>query len=355
MYYDYFGLDTSPFSLTPDPRFLYLSDEHREALAHLMFSSGEGGGFVLLTGEVGTGKTTICRAFLDQLPQQVEVALILNPKLSAAELLCAICDEFGIEFPPDTGSAPVLINLLNRYLLQAHAEHRRPVVLIDEAQNLSSAVLEQVRLLTNLETHTHKLLQIFLIGQPELRQKLNRPELRQLAQRITAHYHLGALTKSECQAYLKHRLAVAGVTRPLFTPAAIRRIHHHSNGIPRLINLLCDRALLGAYATEQHRIGRRIVDRASREIFATASQYKADSRWPVVAVSLLLLAALVLLAYRWQQSAQRQTATATPAAPASEYRTGRAAAAMWELAARERESNDTSTPHATARRRPMTA
>jgi len=190
IYQKYFGLRQPVFSITPDPHYLYLSRQHREALAHLLYGVREGGGFVLMTGEVGTGKTTICRAFLEQLPEQVDVALVLNPALTAPELLQTVCDEFGIESPPSETSIKVLLNRLNDYLLQAHAKGKRPVLMIDEAQNLAPDVLEQIRMLTNLETHTHKLLQVFLVGQPELRESLERKELRQLAQRITARFHL---------------------------------------------------------------------------------------------------------------------------------------------------------------------
>ena len=211
MYTKYFGLKEPGFSITPDPRFLYLSEDHREALAHLLYGAGEGGGFVLLTGEVGTGKTTICRTFLEQLPQEVDVALILNPPLTVPDLLYAICEEFGIPVSATIESPRVLVARLNRYLLEAHARNRRPVLLIDEAQNLSPDVLEQIRLLTNLETHTHKLLQIFLVGQPELRDLLDTRELRQISQRITARYHLLPLSRRETSNYVAHRLAVAGI------------------------------------------------------------------------------------------------------------------------------------------------
>jgi len=266
VYSDYFGLKEPSFSITPDPQYLFLSQQHREALAHLLYGAGENGGFVLLTGEVGTGKTTVCRAFLEQLPEHVDVALILNPALTGPELLQSICEEFGVELPREGISLKVLISRLNAYLLEAHGKGRRPVVMIDEAQNLAPEVLEQVRLLTNLETAKHKLLQIFLVGQPELRELLRGERLRQLDQRITARFHLSPLGKKETHEYIRHRLAVAGVERRLFTPGALGRIYQLTGGVPRLINILCDRALLGTYATRSNLVSARIVTQAHREL-----------------------------------------------------------------------------------------
>ncbi|MCF7985287.1 MAG: AAA family ATPase, partial [Thiohalocapsa sp.] len=254
MYPRYFGLKEASFSITPDPHYLFLSEQHREALAHLLYGAGDGGGFVLLTGEVGTGKTTVCRAFLEQLPSDVDVALVLNPAMTATELLHAICDEFRLDVPAAEQSVKALVDRLNGYLLDVHARGRRPVLIIDEAQNLRPKVMEQIRLLTNLETTKHKLLQIFLIGQPELRQMLASPDLRQLNQRITARFHLRPLGVRETAAYVDHRIAVAGVDRPLFTAAALREVHRRSGGVPRLINLLCDRALLGAAVSRQMQV-----------------------------------------------------------------------------------------------------
>ncbi|KAA6187019.1 AAA family ATPase [Thiohalocapsa marina] len=290
MYPRYFGLKEASFSITPDPRYLFLSEQHREALAHLLYGAGESGGFVLLTGEVGTGKTTVCRAFLEQLPDDVDVALVLNPALTALELLRAVCDEFGVQVPPSERSAKVLVDHLNRFLLQAHAEGRRPVLIIDEAQNLRPKVLEQVRLLTNLETTKHKLLQIFLIGQPELRDMLHSPDLRQLNQRITARFHLKPLTGRETAAYVDHRITIAGVERPLFSRAALRRVHRYSCGVPRLINLLCDRALLGAAVSRRMQVTPAIVTRAAREVLGPDSPARRRHG------QRLALAALVLLA-----------------------------------------------------------
>ena len=265
MYLDHFQLKETPFSISPDPRYLYLSDQHREALAHLVFGVERDGGFILLTGEVGTGKTTICRCLLDQLPEQCDVALVLNPRLTVRELLSTICDEFGIRYPKANQSIKTFIDLLNGYLLDSHARGRKAVLIIDEAQNLSPAVLEQIRLLTNLETTKRKLLQVILLGQPELREMLGRPELRQLSQRIIARYHLGPLTRADVDAYVNHRLAVAGAREPLFSPAAVNRLFVLSRGIPRLINIIADRAMLGAYAEGERFVTPSIVKRAALE------------------------------------------------------------------------------------------
>src|SRR3954468_10522242 len=214
MYASYFGLKQEPFSIAPDPRLLFMSERHREALAHLLYGVGGGGGFVLLTGEIGTGKTTVCRCFLEQIPPATDVAYIFNPKLTALELLQSVCDEFHIAVPRKEGAtAKDWLDPLNAYLLKAHADGRNSVLVIDEAQNLSADVLEQLRLLTNLETSERKLLQIVLIGQPELREVLARPELEQLAQRIVARYHLDALSLEETAQYVRHRLEVAGLSR----------------------------------------------------------------------------------------------------------------------------------------------
>ena len=290
MYATYFGLKESSFSITPDPQYLFLSEQHREALAHLVYGAGQNGGFVLLTGEVGTGKTTVCRAFLEQLPDQVDVALILNPAMTATELLRAACDEFRIPIADQDRTVKRLVDRLNQYLLEAHANGRRPVLMIDESQNLRPKVLEQIRLLTNLETTKHKLLQIFLIGQPELRELLQRPGLRQLNQRITARYHLRPFGARETADYVRHRLKVAGVDRPLFNRSSLRRIHRISGGVPRLINILCDRALLGACVTRSPMVTRRIVDRSAREVQGEDA-WQRRSRGPVhlaLATGLLL-------------------------------------------------------------------
>jgi len=268
MYLSFFGLNEKPFAITPDPRYLYLSERHAEALAHLLYGINEAGGFVQLTGEVGTGKTTIVRSLLAQAPKNAEIALILNPRVTAPEFLLTICEEIGIGVPDDAiGSLKDLVDILNDYLLKAHAGGRRVVLVVDEAQNLAPEVLEQVRLLTNLETPTQKLLQIILIGQPELRELLSRNELRQLAQRITGRYHLDPLSQDETTAYVRHRLRVAGATTDIFTPLALSEVYRLSDGVPRVINVICDRALLGAYTQDRHRVTPSLVRDAAAEVF----------------------------------------------------------------------------------------
>jgi general secretion pathway protein A len=268
MYLSFFGLNEKPFAITPDPRYLYLSERHAEALAHLLYGINEAGGFVQLTGEVGTGKTTVIRSLLAQTPQNAEIALILNPRMTAPEFLLTICEELGIGVPDDaTGSLKDLVDILSHYLLRAHSAGKRIVLVVDEAQNLAPDVLEQVRLLTNLETNTQKLLQIILIGQPELRDLLARNELRQLAQRITGRYHLCPLSRQETAAYVRHRLRVAGATSDVFGNAALLEVHRLSGGVPRVINVLCDRALLGAYTQDRHRVSATLVGRGAREVF----------------------------------------------------------------------------------------
>ena len=268
MYTSFFGLGEKPFAITPDPRYLFMSERHAEALAHLLYGITEAGGFIQLTGEVGTGKTTIVRSLLERMPGHADVAVILNPQLTPVEFVLTVCEELGI-FMRDEDSTSIkdLVDLLNRRLLEAHARGRRVVLIVDEAQNLTPSTLEQVRLLTNLETGSQKLLQIILIGQPELREALDRVELRQLAQRITGRYHLAPLSRSETAAYVSHRLKVAGATGEVFTPAALQEVHRLSSGVPRIINVICDRALLGAFTQEQHQIGAGMVREAASEVY----------------------------------------------------------------------------------------
>ena len=273
MYASFFGLNEKPFAITPDPRYLYLGRRHAEALAHLLYGITESGGFIQLTGEVGTGKTTVVRSLLEQLPEHADVALVLNPRLSSHEFLLTICDELHIEVP-DRGSLKSIVDALNARLLEAHAAGRRVVLIVDEAQNLSTDVLEQIRLLTNLETAKQKLLQIILIGQPELREVLERSDLRQLAQRITARYHLEPLEADELGAYLRHRLEVAGSRAQLFSPNAIKTLHRSSGGIPRLVNVLADRALLGAWSQEEPAVSGAMARKAANEVFGEHSRNK---------------------------------------------------------------------------------
>ncbi len=292
MYTGYFGLTEPPFSITPDPRYLYMSEAHREALAHLLYGIGEGGGFVQLTGEVGTGKTTLCRCLLEQLPPRVEVAFILNPKLTDVELLAAICDELRISYPTGTTSRKVYVDALHHHLLDAHGRGHRTVLIIDEAQDLAPDVLEQIRLLTNLETTTQKLLQIILIGQPELIRILDREDLRQLAQRVTARYHLRPFAEADTRAYIAHRLEVAGAKEKIVSDTAMRAVHQASRGIPRLINAICDRALLGAFSQDQRRVSAATVRRAAGEVLGTRPKsHRRPWRWVAVAVAVAALIA----------------------------------------------------------------
>ncbi|MGH8832976.1 MAG: ExeA family protein, partial [Polaromonas sp.] len=304
MYAPFFGLTQAPFSIAPDPRMLFMSERHREALAHLLYGLGGGGGFVLLTGEIGTGKTTVCRCFLEQIPAHCNVAYIFNPKLTAVELLQSICDEFHVSVPQKDRLPPTVkdyLDPLNAFLLQAHAAGRNNVLIIDEAQNLSAEVLEQLRLLTNLETSERKLLQIVLIGQPELRTMLQRPELEQLAQRVIARYHLDALTPAETAQYIQHRLEVSGLKHALpFDRKGLKRIQQIARGVPRRINLLCDRALLGAFAGGQATVSSAIVDKAANEVFdppvrAVSSAWRWRRSLALVGLSVAAGAGLVAM------------------------------------------------------------
>ncbi len=324
MYLSFFGLNEKPFAITPDPRYLYLSERHAEALAHLLYGINEAGGFVQLTGEVGTGKTTIVRSLLAQTPKNAEIALILNPRMTAPEFLLTICEELGIGVPDTaTESLKDLVDILSGYLLRAHAGGRRVVVVVDEAQNLAPTVLEQVRLLTNLETNTRKLLQIILIGQPELRELLARNELRQLAQRITGRYHLNPLTNEETAAYVRHRLRVAGATSDIFSPPALAEVHRLAGGVPRVINVVCDRALLGAYSMDRHRVTASLVRNAAAEVFGK----RFTPHWvpwlgAAAAAVLLTLTAVLLWNFKpWSPGSRAHpeaaSTAAVPAKPAN--------------------------------------
>lgn len=328
MYLKHFDLSERPFAITPDPRFLYMSARHREALAHLLYGLGEGGGFVQLTGEVGTGKTTICRCLLEQVPENVDVAMVLNPKVTATELIATVCDELGVAYPAGCDSIKELVDILNHYLLDAFARGRRTVLIIDEAQNLSADVLEQVRLLTNLETATQKLLQIILIGQPELRKLLARDDMRQLSQRVTARYHLEPISRDEADAYIRHRLQICGASNTIFDRRAVDRIHELSGGIPRLINVLCDRSLLGAYVEGNARVDGKIVRKAAREVLAEEAESSRSRRWLPVMAGAGFVLVLAVAAWRflpWPASGESNLVPATGSAKISSESAGLAA------------------------------
>jgi len=301
MYEEYFGLKSKPFSIVPDPAYFFMSSGHREALAHLMYGIGNEGGFVLLTGEVGAGKTTVCRRLLQSMPEDVEVAFILNPKVSVDELLATICDEFRISYPAGTTSIKVFVALINDFLLDIHQRGRRAVVIVEEAQNLKPEVLEQLRLLTNLETNQRKLLQMVMLGQPELREILDHPQLRQLSQRITARYHLGPLRREEVRQYVDYRLEVSGLLRgQLFSSKALRKLFRLTGGVPRLINVICDRALLGAFVQGKDLVDVSILTKAAREVFGEDGPHLRRERvtraaW--AAAALLFLCAVTGIGY----------------------------------------------------------
>ena len=302
MYTSFFGLNEKPFSITPDPRYLFLSARHGEALAHLVYGVTESGGFIQLTGEVGTGKTTLVRSLLlNKMPDNADVAVVLNPQLSVVEFLATICEELHIEVPHNKGSAKALTDALNRHLLKAHSEGRRTILVVDEAQNLTPAVLEQVRLLTNLETATQKLLQIILIGQEELRDLLARNDLRQLAQSITGRYHLEPLSREESSSYIEHRLKVAGALGEVFDAGAKKEVFRLSQGVPRLINVICDRALLGAYAKESRRVNARLIRQAAAEVKGELQRSPWIGR---AAIAAGIVGAVIIVASIWSVTQQ---------------------------------------------------
>ena len=300
MYLRYFGLNEAPFSITPDPAFVFLSPRHRDALAHLMYGIGKGGsgGFVQLTGEVGTGKTTLCRCLLEQIPEGTHIALLLNPLVTPRELLASISEELGIDISESIDSTRLLVDGLNHYLLTAHERGERVVVVIDEAQNLSPEALEQVRLLTNLETSKEKLLQIVLLGQPELRELLQRRTLRQLAQRITARYHLSPLGPKDTHLYIRHRMQVAGAQRNPFRRNAMNALYQRSQGIPRLINIIADRSLAAAFAMERLDVTAAMVHAAANEVQLGERQVKRV-RWPLLLGATAVAAVAVLAVARF--------------------------------------------------------
>ena len=335
MYLEYYGLREPPFSITPDPRYVFLSERHRDALAHLLYGIGKGGsgGFVQLTGEVGTGKTTLCRLLLEQLPENTRVALVLNPKLSPVELVETVCEELKLDIEGRRGSLKGLTDTLNKFLLDAYAEGLRVVLIVDEAQNLSTESLEQVRLLTNLETPTQKLLQIILLGQPELREMLERVELRQLAQRITARYHLTPLDAAETETYVRHRMAVAGCSRIPFSRLGLKALYQRSGGVPRLVNIIADRALMAGYAREQSSLGERLVDRAADETLPGHARYwvRRHGRW--AAAALIVLGAGAAFAWWASRPAPPKFVPVPPArvaAPAADAEADRLAVRLAE-------------------------
>lgn len=284
MYTAFFNLKEIPFSIAPNPDYLFMSDRHREALTHLTHGLGDTGGFVLLTGEVGTGKTTISRCLMEQLPDNIQSAFILNPTLSSHELLATICDELKIRYRKAGATLKTLTDKIQEKLLSNHENNMNTLLIVDEAQHLQPEVLEQLRLLTNLETNTKKLLQVILIGQPELQALLRRRDLRQLAQRITARYHLLPLTRDETARYIKHRLSVAECHRPLFSIGAVSTIHKLSQGIPRLINLLCDRSLMNSYNANDSVVSKKTVIKASVE--ALGDEFAAETFWAKPAIKI---------------------------------------------------------------------
>ena len=315
MYLRFFGLNEKPFAITPDPRYLYLSERHAEALAHLLYGVNESGGFIQLTGEVGTGKTTVVRTLLSRVPHHADVAVILNPRVTPVEFLLTICEELGLGIADaDRDSVKQMVDALNRRLLAAHAGGRRIIVIVDEAQNLSAEVLEQVRLLTNLETPTQKLLQIILIGQPELRDLLDRTDLRQLAQRITGRYHLEPLSREETRGYIRHRLRVAGATDEIFTASALAEVHRLAAGIPRVINVTCDRALLGAYTQERRKVSAALVRSAAGEVYGRRFVPRWMG-WLAAAFGAAGVAGAVLFSWHlWQRQTLHSAIRAAPAA-----------------------------------------
>jgi len=295
MYESFFGLTEPPFSITPDPRYLYPSSRHVEAIGHLFYGVSAAGGFIQLTGEVGTGKTTVIRSLLAREPTDVDIALILNPRLSVTEFLQTICEELGVTLTPESKtSVKALVDALTTRLLEAHAAGRRVAVLIDEAHMLERDVLEQVRLLTNIETSTRKLLQIILIGQPELRELLAREDMRQVAQRITGRIHLDPLSEDETAAYVRYRLRVAGATQEIFTPRALRELHRLAGGLPRLVNVIADRAMLGTYAKDCHEVTPILVRAAAAEV-AGVEQKSEKWVWLAIITTVFVIAVSSML------------------------------------------------------------
>ena len=322
MYQDHFNLSREPFSIAPDPEFLFLSESHNEALSHLLYGLSHGG-FVLISGEVGTGKTTILRNLLKSIPSQMDVAFILNPRLTVIELLETVCEEFGLD-PSMHNSQTVkgYVDLLSSFLRDNNTRDRSAVLIIDEAQNLSTSVLEQIRLLTNIETDSRKLLQIILIGQPELEEMLSRSELRQLAQRITARYRLEPLNKKETKTYIEHRLRVAGTDTTIFKDTAINTIFKTTKGIPRLINLVCDRALLGAYALDLNEVNSSLIRQSRKEVFGISPTNKKTILPILLMTTAVILAASVFFLYNPSKTSSKDPALANNPIATENKKTG---------------------------------
>ena len=312
MYRNFFSLSELPFSISPDPKYLFMSERHKEALSHLTYGLGEVGGFALLTGEVGTGKTTVSRCLMEQLPENTQAAFILNPTLSSQELLATICDQFKIRYRKSDASLKILTDKISEKLLKNHENDINTLLIIDEAQHLQPEVLEQLRLLTNLETNTKKLLQVILIGQPELQQLLQRRDLRQLAQRITARYHLMPLTKPELQQYIEHRLQVANCARPVFDKAALTKLHQFSQGIPRLINLLCHSALMLAYNQNDSVVNKKTVIAAAQRALGDELNHRQNNtgsnKTLLITTALSITAFATLAGFWWGQTQTSQQA-----------------------------------------------
>ena len=314
MYTEFFGLHEKPFAITPDPRYLYMSARHTDALAHLIYGISESGGFIQLTGEVGTGKTTLIRSLLEQLPNKADIALILSPQLTTLEFLQTVAEELGCLMPREI-TVKAIIDNLNSHLLRVHASDRRVVLIVDEAQTLSPELLEQVRLLTNLETAKQKLLQIILIGQPELRELLDRPEMRQIAQRITGRYHLEPLSKDDTAAYVHHRMRVAGAQSDVFTKSAIATLYKRARGIPRLINVIADRALLAAYTQDRRIVDGALVARAAAEVFG--ARRSRGPWWRITAAAAGLAVFAIATTNLWRTPSEPSTAVPPSSAAAN--------------------------------------
>lgn len=294
MYLNYYGLVDNPFSIAPNPDYLFMSTRHKQALAHLTFGLNESGGFVMLTGEVGTGKTTVSRKLMQELGDDTQMAVILNPTLSALELLATVCDELGVTYNVETASLKTFTDLILQKLGENHDAGVNTVLLIDEAQHLLPEVLEQLRLLTNLETNREKLLKVVLIGQPELQHLLRRNELRQLAQRVTARYHLLPLTQQEVAQYIEHRWGVAGGTSSCFRKTAVAEIFTISGGIPRVINLLCDRALSLGYSLQRPFVDHQIVVSASFQVLGDdIVLQRQQARWRPIFIGAFITAIVI--------------------------------------------------------------